>query len=421
MMKEKLIIDNFGGIEHLEIEIGGINILVGPQASGKSIIAKLFFYFKSFLSATPFLFDSTVSQKDIETKQEKTFLRYFPKSAWPTGPFSIRYETNESWLKIKKGSRGMPGFSCSASIWEMIREGQKTFLGKIKGDADTNLMIREREDTGYFKNTRTFLEKKISGNAGFEQYFVPAGRSFFSIMRENIFTLLRADIEIDPFLKEFGFLYERVKKTFDAPLKKINKNARQKSDQLITRILNSDFIQQGEREFLLHKDNRKVSLESASSGQQEILPLIVIIKAFLNNPFSVNGSTLYIEEPEAHLFPNSQKNIVQLLARVVNAREDDVQIFITTHSPYILSALNNLMYAGYLKNKHSSSSDPSKIIPVKEMVNPGDVCAYAITKDGKISDIVDKDSGLISGNALDDISNEISVEFGKLLDIEYDA
>ena len=41
-MKEKLIIDNFGGIEHLEIEIGGINILVGPQASGKVLSSSFY-------------------------------------------------------------------------------------------------------------------------------------------------------------------------------------------------------------------------------------------------------------------------------------------------------------------------------------------------------------------------------------------
>lgn len=38
---ERLIIDNFAGIKHLEIELKKINILIGPQGTGKSVCAKL--------------------------------------------------------------------------------------------------------------------------------------------------------------------------------------------------------------------------------------------------------------------------------------------------------------------------------------------------------------------------------------------
>ena len=46
-MKEKIEIKNFAGIGHWEIELNAINIWIGPQASGKSITAKLFYFFKS--------------------------------------------------------------------------------------------------------------------------------------------------------------------------------------------------------------------------------------------------------------------------------------------------------------------------------------------------------------------------------------
>ncbi len=47
-MTEKLIIKNFAGIKELEIEVKKINILIGPETSGKSICAKLLFYFQDF-------------------------------------------------------------------------------------------------------------------------------------------------------------------------------------------------------------------------------------------------------------------------------------------------------------------------------------------------------------------------------------
>ena len=43
---QKLIIDNFKQITHAEIEIKDFLLLIGPQASGKSTIAKLIYFFK---------------------------------------------------------------------------------------------------------------------------------------------------------------------------------------------------------------------------------------------------------------------------------------------------------------------------------------------------------------------------------------
>ena len=40
-MKEKLIIQNFGPIKHIELDLGIVNVLIGEQATGKSTVAKL--------------------------------------------------------------------------------------------------------------------------------------------------------------------------------------------------------------------------------------------------------------------------------------------------------------------------------------------------------------------------------------------
>jgi predicted ATPase len=48
-MEERLIIRNFAGIMNIKVEIKKINIIIGPQASGKSVCAKLLFFFKSFV------------------------------------------------------------------------------------------------------------------------------------------------------------------------------------------------------------------------------------------------------------------------------------------------------------------------------------------------------------------------------------
>ena len=45
---EKLIVKNFLTLKHIEIELNKINIAIGPQAEGKSLIAMLIYYFKEF-------------------------------------------------------------------------------------------------------------------------------------------------------------------------------------------------------------------------------------------------------------------------------------------------------------------------------------------------------------------------------------
>ncbi|MFM7887496.1 MAG: AAA family ATPase [Pseudanabaena sp.] len=44
---QKIIIKNFSAIAYAEIEIKKVLILIGEQASGKSTIAKLIYFFKS--------------------------------------------------------------------------------------------------------------------------------------------------------------------------------------------------------------------------------------------------------------------------------------------------------------------------------------------------------------------------------------
>ena len=44
---QKIIIKNFGPVKDAEIEIKKVLVLIGEQASGKSTIAKLIYFFKS--------------------------------------------------------------------------------------------------------------------------------------------------------------------------------------------------------------------------------------------------------------------------------------------------------------------------------------------------------------------------------------
>ena len=58
---------------------------------------------------------------------------------------------------------------------------------------------------------------------------------------------------------------------------------------------------------------------------------------------------MIIEEPEAHIYPLLQKRVMEFIALFANIQDSGV--FITTHSPYVLTVANNLYYAGVLAGK----------------------------------------------------------------------
>lgn len=124
---------------------------------------------------------------------------------------------------------------------------------------------------------------------------------------------------------------------------------------------------------------------------------------------------VYIEEPEAHLFPSAQSLLMEfLIGSVVNERRRN--LIITTHSPYIMSKLNVFLKAGHLSRRKKRNQDINDVVPRECWLNDNLLSASAI-EDGCLKNLID-DDGLIDARYLDDISEEISGQFSDLLQIE---
>jgi hypothetical protein len=192
----------------------------------------------------------------------------------------------------------------------------------------------------------------------------------------------------------------------------------------------------------LTSEGHKLPLEVLSSGTQEMIPLFDIIEQLMfyreHTVESVRAvhipprtttavSTcpfIYLEEPEGSIFPSAQRSLVHLFAWLASDPILAFRWMITTHSPYILTAFNSLLEAWRAGNKEGKRDQVSALIPEKYWVNENDFAAYTI-RDGVLTPIFQKEtegvegSGLIDGDYLDSVSDELGGQFDKLLDIEY--
>jgi predicted ATP-dependent endonuclease of OLD family len=422
-MAEKLTVKNFAGITDLEIDIKRINILIGPQASGKSVCAKLLFYFKNFVWEILSVVENEQTKRNLDFNYSKKFEEYFPPDSWGDKDFFIRYEIANVFIEVSRKEENKGKISLRYSdLFKKELTDLRNFLKKSIDKSSEKNAKYDNFDRLYLtrqvlrEHLVNFLYRFIGRDAAFNQLFIPAGRSFFSILQINIFSFLSSSNALDPFLREFGSIYENIKSARLISRGRLpDKDIQEEINTLIEKSLCGKHVHEKGKDFLEVADGRRISIANSSSGQQETLPLTIMLAAL---PFLVSSHTVYIEEPEAHLFPSAQRNIVELIATVFNYRKEELQFFITTHSPYVLTALNNLLQAGLLYEESSRDVQYQleNIVSRYKSLDVSDLSAYVLM-DGECRSIVCPETGLIDAKVIDSVSDDLAIEFEQLLNL----
>ena len=177
---------------------------------------------------------------------------------------------------------------------------------------------------------------------------------------------------------------------------------------MIRKILRADYICDREGEKLFYDQEHWVKLMFGSSGQQEILwALNIIFMAILKN----EKTFLVFEEPESHLFPDAQETIAQLAALLINSSKS--RIIVTTHSPYMLTAANLLIYSGVEEGK----SGENAVVKKELRLSPGTVGAYFLSPDTRdMKSIIGEGKGLIDALQIDGISASINDRMDQIME-----
>jgi hypothetical protein len=425
---QKILVKDFSCIKTATLELSSLTIIIGPQASGKSVLSKLVYFCTNLISNIDrFVIEDQLNFESFNKKIALQFGEWFPVSAWGDKRFSIDFSLGDFDVKINRVGKSekvrfvfCPGF---VEFYTNTYAQYLAALSKAEGKADPydfELLYRFRE------NVTSNLRKWLGSAMTDVQVFIPAGRSFFTSIGKALVAFEHSGI-LDPVTLEFGRRFsairERVVRRISNPAIEPNSLAR----VLFSEILGGHVKTEGGREYIQTPDGRLIPFSALSSGQQELLPLAVTIRSMLPSIMprtsAVPGGgrilrrTVYIEEPEAHLFPRAQNKLVEILAALV-ARRKHTNLVLTTHSPYVLSKFNNLIKAGSLvrSSKASINKELARIVPETAWLMPQAVNAYAII-DGRLENIMDP-SGLIAADYLDDVSGDIAREFSQLLALE---
>lgn len=456
---QKIYIKNFGAIKEAEIEIERLLVLIGEQASGKSTIAKLIYFFKS-LSDDLFnqFYKSDKDYLDITTDlilpiREKYY--DFFGSTFHLPEFEIKYFYSEAkWLRLSLDPSTKilrpeisPDFLCESLRSEL--HNFKASINKVglKINATKSLheqLALEQEKIKYIQKLSNLINTSFE-NKQDDSLFMIAGRNatvgYSDLFEKYLFTTLQ--IRLDDNRKQESFIkkeqtidetlmlkfMERVIKikalfekygNVEGLLRSLPENAKN-SESLrlakvkIDEILKGTYLIDRWGEKIIHENDHYVFLNNASSGQQEVIRILQDIFVVI---FEQQKSLRLIEEPEAHLFPIAQKLVIELFALMINQNSSN-QLIITTHSPYVLTVINNLLFAKRVIDKNiSKKEDVFKIIPEPFLLEPENFNAYSLgNSEVYCESVFNEKTGLIKQSYLDTVSELLSSDFNNLYSI----
>ena len=366
---DRLIVKNFGPLKDVDIELNKINLFIGENGSGKSVLAKIITIILNFSKSKENDMLKKFKEYNINYISENSIISFYSEDKLIIELKNKNFFLNQNIKKIKEQLQAI-----KPDIEYLI----STFSDHIHVD----------EIFGTFEESSTFKQVYQMTSQ-----YIPAERNFVTIISKSLSSFIVADIPLPKFFLRFASEFEKAG------------NELKELEFLNVKYVNGDGL---DRHNVYFNDKDYLPLEFSSSGIQSALPLYLTVKYFADR-----HSSIIIEEPEQNLFPKAQAETIKYIVEQVSSENN---LFLMTHSPYVLSTLNMLMMA-YKAGKlgEEVKTEVNQLINEKQWIDPNDFSAYYL-ENGVARDIKGR-TGLISDNEIDDISDDMTYIFEELLTI----
>lgn len=396
---------NIGPIKEVDIDLKKFNVFIGAQSSGKSTLAKII----SFCTW-------------LDKHTDRTTKKY----------------VNGAIDSLKKYHRLTDEYFNEDSV--IFYQGDNIAYAYNWPKGETITFTEEGYEPELYTNDTEFFFGKKDRVTNPKVIYIPAERSFVSAV-----PTLREYQEDNDNLQDFVNTWFRVKRKYP----------QEKALEILNLGVRYYYQEDSYRDWVIIEGGRKIPLESSSSGLQSIIPLLVLVRWMSEGiyaeekPFSpaeneeiekivlsgiadlnkqdasivdkldrfigfLSGriythTQFIIEEPEQNLFPETQCELMYHILSAVNHGKNH-RLVMTTHSPYILYALNNSIEGFSVSNKLPESIK-STIKSSSSFINPDDVNIWQI-RDGRLETIKEGDS--IGQHYFNEIMNSVLDDYYKI-------
>ncbi len=405
----KILIKNIGAITHAELELNKVNVIMGPQSSGKSTIAKIISYCQWVEKR--FMLDG--SYKDDFKERFQEFHRisdaYFNAESlilYTSSSVNIKYTGTTHELEIKKIENG-ESFTKTKNIYIPAERNFVSVipnLGKYKGSNDNimnflydwyevkkkyskdNALPILNQDVSFYHIDNSDTDKIILNKQGKELELSDASSGLQSVTP----MLVLVDYMTDTLFTE-----------------KNTESVDEKNETL--NILNQLFEKEFIRAAIVQKQIKEENKFSLTS--KEVEKLTYLIRKRKKYQFS----QFIIEEPEQNLFPKAQRDLIYYLLKRLNYLNRNHTLLITTHSPYILYALNNCMMGYSIKDK-MPLDEQSELRSNLSWINPDLVSIWEIDENrGVVNSIKNATTKTVDKHYFNRVMNEVMDEYYGML------
>lgn len=392
----RLLVKNIGPIKFAELDLKKVTVLIGPQSSGKSTLAKLI------------SFCTWLEKNKLETDDHQVFISGAKK-------------------RLEQFHR-MKGYFSEKSV--ILYQGDNITYAYNFDQSDaiplnfSNYNVEHfNKDEFFFFNVNRTINPKVM--------YMPAERNFVSVVPN-----LKNYAEDNDCLQSYINTWFEIKRKHKQgnPLELLNLDVR--------------FYSEDDADYIQLKNNKKILLSSASSGLQSITPLLVMgdwltkgmyeeeepysqkerdtLEKTLRNLSAGNNldkkerermerrllsflqgkvythTHFILEEPEQNLFPTTQCKLLEYYASIINHGKQH-KLVLTTHSPYIINYLNVL-----IRRRQDASG----------YINSSELSVYLI-KDGQLQNLmmhdIDRGKWAVDTTPLSDVMSNIFEEYKSLL------
>lgn len=416
----ELEIVNIGPIEHVKLTLNKVNVFMGAQSSGKSTIAKIISFcnwvekdvaihqsFKNYNSDKNFFID----RLEIFHKM-KGYFNQNSKIHYSSPTLKIDYSENNfeiSWINKFNYKRNKISYIPAERSIAMLPEIEKVelsnnylksflfdwFDARKNYSEKTKLPILDIDTDFYY--TESTKESHISNKK--KSYDILLSQASSGLQSITPLVVMIDYLTNNIYSKEQNLSYE-----LDEVKMEVTQNLI--SELIIKPLYKTDFTNVDERKEAIKNLNKRIS-----ENDEEVMPLFNEYKKVRNGLFTTHSTNIILEEPEQNLFPSTQKSLVYFLLNAIN-KNDNHCLTLTTHSPYVLYAINNCIMANITKGKFSEK-DINSLFCIGSEIDPNLISIYEI-KDGKI-EIIQQRDGLIGENFFDQKMKEVMDEFYTML------